>query len=311
MKQINYDLIGDIHGQAPELIRLLKKLSYRQFNGVWQHTDRKVIFLGDFIDRGNYQKAVINIVRPMVEQGFALSVMGNHEYNAIAYFTKNSNGEFLRPHNQKNLNQHKEFINAYSDDSAEYERVIKWFKTLPLWIDFDNFRVVHACWDNESINLIKDFQNGSSILSDKLLCESIKQDTWQHNAIEILIKGKKVLMPNECAFDDADNNIRKKMRVKWWKGSNSNYQDCFIGPDKVKALLPLTAIGSHNLTDYRSSEKLLFIGHYWLNNEITPLTDNIVCLDYSVAKKGGELVAYRWNGESVIDINKFVSVERL
>ena len=37
----------------------------------------------------------------MVEQGFALSVMGNHEYNAIAYFTKNSNGEFLRPHNQK------------------------------------------------------------------------------------------------------------------------------------------------------------------------------------------------------------------
>jgi len=66
MKKQSYDLIGDIHGQAPELVRLLEKLSYLNVDGVWQHTERKVIFLGDFVDRGDYQREVIDIVRPMV-----------------------------------------------------------------------------------------------------------------------------------------------------------------------------------------------------------------------------------------------------
>ena len=88
MKKQSYDLIGDIHGQAPELVRLLEKLSYLNVDGVWQHTERKVIFLGDFVDRGDYQREVIDIVRPMVDGGYALSVMGNHEYNAIAYDTE-------------------------------------------------------------------------------------------------------------------------------------------------------------------------------------------------------------------------------
>ena len=56
-----FDLIGDIHGQANVLIQLLEKLSYTKKNNIWQHENRKVIFLGDFIDRGDQQKEVINI----------------------------------------------------------------------------------------------------------------------------------------------------------------------------------------------------------------------------------------------------------
>ena len=74
MKKQSYDLVGDIHGQAPELERLLEKLSYKKFDGVWKHAERKMIFLGDFVDRGDYQKEVINIVRPMIEQGHAVVV---------------------------------------------------------------------------------------------------------------------------------------------------------------------------------------------------------------------------------------------
>ena len=43
-----------------------------------------VIFLGDFIDRGPHQREVIEIDRQMIEAGTAQSVMGNHEFNAIA-----------------------------------------------------------------------------------------------------------------------------------------------------------------------------------------------------------------------------------
>ena len=58
MKEQGYDLVGDIHGQAPELVKLLEKLSYSKVDEVWRHADRKMIFLGDFIDRGIYQKEV-------------------------------------------------------------------------------------------------------------------------------------------------------------------------------------------------------------------------------------------------------------
>lgn len=78
-----YDIIGDIHGYADELVVLLKKMGYEEQEGVWRHPERKVIFLGDFIDRGPRQVETVMIARRMVEAESALAVMGNREFNAI------------------------------------------------------------------------------------------------------------------------------------------------------------------------------------------------------------------------------------
>ena len=83
----NYHIIGDIHGHADKLEELLVHLSYENSSGVYQHPNAKVVFLGDFIDRGRKHQRVIEIVRDMVDQGHALAVMGNHEFNAIYYHT--------------------------------------------------------------------------------------------------------------------------------------------------------------------------------------------------------------------------------
>src|SRR5205085_3037473 len=74
-----------------------------------RHPDRKMIFLGDFIDRGPKIRQVLEIVRPMIESGHALAVMGNHELNALAYHAEDpdSPGEHLRRHSPKNENQHR------------------------------------------------------------------------------------------------------------------------------------------------------------------------------------------------------------
>ena len=73
-----YDLIGDIHGHAAALQRLLKSLGYSRHKGVYRHPERQVIFLGDFIDRGPQIRATLEIVRPMIDSGAALAVIGNH-----------------------------------------------------------------------------------------------------------------------------------------------------------------------------------------------------------------------------------------
>ncbi|NLZ79347.1 MAG: hypothetical protein GX908_07525 [Gammaproteobacteria bacterium] len=69
------------------------------------------MFLGDFIDRGPKQAQTIKIVQDMIENGHAQAVMGNHEFNAIAWATEDSqnSGAFLRARTQKTCASTKRF----------------------------------------------------------------------------------------------------------------------------------------------------------------------------------------------------------
>jgi len=96
-----FDVIGDIHGHADALIPLLRAMDYRERDGIYRHASRTAIFLGDFVDRGPSQREVLLIGRAMVEAGAARAVMGNHEFNAIAYAKLDNRGEFLRPHTRR------------------------------------------------------------------------------------------------------------------------------------------------------------------------------------------------------------------
>ena len=58
---------------------------------------------------------------------------------------------------------------------------------------------------------------------------------------------------------------------------------------------------------YRSDEKPVFLGHYWLTGTSELLHSNICCLHYSIAD-GGQLVAYRKNGEVVLSSYNFVEI---
>lgn len=84
-----FDIIGDIHGCCDELEALLQKLGYKitsqtdtlgQNHEVYKHPEgRKVIFLGDLVDRGPRILDTLKIVRNMVLTGSALCVPGNHD----------------------------------------------------------------------------------------------------------------------------------------------------------------------------------------------------------------------------------------
>lgn len=307
-----YDLIGDIHGQAFELEALLEKLGYRRSEDCYRHECRTVIFLGDFIDRGPQQRRVLELVRPMIEAGAAKSVMGNHEFNAIAFFTSDGNDGHLRERNEKNNGQHQEFLDAYSGNQSEWRDVIEWFKTLPLWLDLDGLRVVHACWDPVYINRITEEYGSEALLTDDLLHRSSDRDTkpWEYRAVETLLKGKEIKLPNGGHYYDNDGNRRHEIRVRWW-GRGRTYRDVYMGPESALTHIPDDPIQGDHLVDYGHNEKPVFLGHYWMEGEPAPLADNIACLDYSVAKEGGKLVAYRWDGERKIDSTKYEISERM
>jgi protein phosphatase len=78
-----FDVIGDIHGCFDELVALLGKLGYAvapDGTSAAPHPDgRRVVFVGDLVDRGPATPAVLRLVMNMVDAGVALCVPGNHE----------------------------------------------------------------------------------------------------------------------------------------------------------------------------------------------------------------------------------------
>ena len=308
---MKYDLIGDIHGCSQTLEALLEKLGYRTSQNIYRHPDRKVIFLGDFIDRGPGQREVINIVRPMIESGTALSVMCNHEYNAIAYATLNrESGCYLREHSDKNNRQHQAFLEAYADSCQDYESTINWFRTLPLWLDLAGLRIVHACWDKRLMDMLASEYGSEKRLSERLLVDSSQKGNWQYKAVETLLKGKEIPLPEGFSFYDKDGNERNHIRIRWWDSTVRTYRTAFMGPRDVVTHIPEEDIDVDHLIEYGHDEPPIFLGHYWMEGEQVLLAPNIACLDFSVAKPGGKLVAYRWDGEQSLEQENFISVGR-
>jgi hypothetical protein len=305
-----YDIIGDIHGQAVELEELLTKLGYVCVDDVYQHDTRQVIFLGDFIDRGPHQRRVLDLARAMVDDGTALAVMGNHEFNAIAYHTPDGSGGHLRPRNAKNAHQHRAFLDEFAEQPDDWAEAIGWFKTLPLWLELEGLRVVHACWDPVHINRICENYGGSALLTDGLLHQSSMRGSWQYSALETLLKGKEVQLPEGVYFFDKDGTRRHEIRVRWW-GKGKTYKDVYMGPKSAITHIPDDLIEGDHMVEYGHYEKPVFLGHYWMEGEPAPLAPNIACVDYSVAKPGGKLVAYRWCGEPSIRSGNYVWCNRM
>jgi len=290
-----FDFIGDVHGHAAELRKLLEMMDYR-------HPPRKAFFLGDYIDRGPQVKESVDLIRAMVNAGTAKAIMGNHEFNAILFNTLGKEG-YLRPHKIKSFKQHAATITQYHGNQNAYNEMIAWFKTLPLFLETSEYRAMHACWNAESISHLKQVCP-SGVLTDEQYLESAIKSNKLYEAVEITCKGMELALPKGSSFHDKDGTERFDIRIKWWENPlGKTYKDMSVVENiemEPKAFtLPFQS--------YPENERPVFFGHYWLNGIPKLLKSNICCLDYSVAK-GGYLTAYRWNGEKSLTNKNIVYV---
>jgi hypothetical protein len=315
-----HDVIGDVHGMAHMLERLLTRLGYVVRDGVWGHPTRTAVFLGDIIDRGPAQLQSCGIVRRMVEAGTAQAVAGNHDWNAVAYHSPNGRGGHLRDRNQRNAHQHRAFIDAVGLDTPLHAETTAWLATLPLWLDLGGIRVVHACWDERSLDVLRPLVLPGNLPSEEILRRgtsgtdnalrpdgSVKPVDPVFHAVETILKGVEIDLPPGVGYADAEGTRRTAMRVAWWQGEGATYRSAALAPPSVREELPDLPLPSSAALGY-SGDPLLFIGHYWMNGRPRALTPKVACVDYSVARAGA-MVAYRWSGETLVDDANFVAVD--
>ncbi|HEX8032623.1 MAG TPA: metallophosphoesterase [Ktedonobacterales bacterium] len=75
-----FDIVGDVHGCIDELRELLRLLGYKPAGEGYAHPEgRRLIFVGDLVDRGPGSVDVLRIVLAMRDAGTGLNVMGNHD----------------------------------------------------------------------------------------------------------------------------------------------------------------------------------------------------------------------------------------
>jgi hypothetical protein len=300
-----YDVVGDIHGFDEPFVALLEKLGYADIDGVWQHETRTLISLGDLVDRGPGQKKVVDILKTMQENGKAIVIMGNHEFYAVAWHLKGPNGKPLRPHTEKNYNEHRAFLEQASQGSPWYVDTINWFKTLPLFYETEAIRCIHAAWHEDHLATLKAYMNENGCIKDEVWEDPSLVDFSFFKALEYCINGPKLNLPEGAFFIDSNKRKRVKMRLKWWDLTKKpTYRNaCTSVPDPNQ--LPDEPIALSSLPVIHGNRPIFF-GHYWMQGTPKLMKDNIACLDWSVVQEQGKLAAYRFDGEQILDANKLV-----
>jgi len=305
----SYDIIGDVHGHATVLEKLLTQLGYSKKNNTYRHPTRQAVFLGDIVDRGSEVREALHLVRNMVLDGSALMVLGNHEFNAIGWHTRWIDG-FLRPHTTANRRQHSATLKAFRSHKSEWKEFFDWFHTLPLSLDLGGIRVAHAAWDDCAhqfagpLPLEKHKVPAGLIYTGRFTAPQQNRN-WCY---ELLCKGYETELPSGCFFLDHEGNKRTHLRTRWWLGARGRtYADLSFDPTLP---VPRELVQDPNLPqeDYQS-EVPVFFGHYAADPANLIITPKIACLDYGIYRKeGAALHAYRWDGEKELSPSKIVKV---
>lgn len=259
------DLIGDVHGEIDALRALLERLHYRDDGS---HPDnRHLIFVGDLCDRGPDSPAVIKVVRRLVEEGRAQCILGNHELNLLRRDLKHGNHWFLERDDAQYRAAVAEFGHSVRSHPDEEASVIAFLESLPLALERDDLRVVHATWDTGAIELVRGIEgsvNEAFIQFDNRLKSMPGADALRRAAHAEKTQYKHLLKDRDAEVPQ----LTAHATYEEFYQNNHPLRVLTSGLERVTAV-PFFASGQWRFvervpwwTHYRDVTPVVF-GHYW------------------------------------------------
>lgn len=300
------DIIGDIHGYADKLIGLLEQLGYVHNGECYMPPEgHRALFIGDLIDRGSQQLATLEIVFAMLDADVADAVMGNHEYNALAFATldphdvlypndNNTPARYLRSHSEVHTRQHEAFLAEIPFGSDLHHYWLQRFYEIPLWLETEYGCFVHACWDVDSMAVLKPLLTADNCLTPNALIKTSQKGSIYYDALERVLKGVETALPEGLVMVDKDGAERTQVRVRWWLDELNTrpIHEIARAPASGLAQIPADAM-AENIDFAIKTHKPVFVGHYWLTGSPEPLSIQVICTDYSAAVDSGYLTCYQ------------------
>jgi protein phosphatase len=157
----NLVIIGDIHGDLGSLYKILDEINFKIF---LTNKDNKIIFLGDYIDRGTNSVAVLYTICKL-KQMYSSSVIlmrGNHEASEDFPFQSHDLPQKI-----------KEYFGSDKNDTT-YSLVLSFFRALPVMTIIENqLLIVHGGLQPHVNESIEDMCFPSNRNNTLLLLEDI------------------------------------------------------------------------------------------------------------------------------------------
>lgn len=130
-------IVGDIHGCLEMLERLLDKIA-------WSPENDRLIFLGDYIDRGDNSKGVIDLLLEISgSSSLVQCLIGNHEHSFLEYLNTGRIMGFILNGGDATLESYRAPESAGGGVDIPQEH-INFLRSLEHWIELDDYYVVHA-----------------------------------------------------------------------------------------------------------------------------------------------------------------------
>ena len=130
-------IIGDIHGCLDMLRRLMDKIH-------WRPEKDRLIFLGDFIDRGKNSKGVVDYVLDLRRTSARIDcLVGNHEILLLDYVDGNDRGLYFLNGGWSTLESYRAG-NPEEDGELIPPDHIAFYRSLQTYLELEDYYVVHA-----------------------------------------------------------------------------------------------------------------------------------------------------------------------
>ena len=138
--------IGDVHGELGALEQLLTHLD----------PSLTLVYLGDLADRGPDSPGVIDLVRRQMDEDRARCILGNHELSVLRHEYKKYNAWFFpdQPEWAPKKNAPAVPMRRLKGE-GHVESVWNFFNSLPVALEREDVRAVHAAWDGDHIETLR------------------------------------------------------------------------------------------------------------------------------------------------------------
>lgn len=211
-----FDVVGDVHGMSATFRALLAELGYEKSGGRWRApAGRILVQVGDLLDRGPDSLGCAELMAELVADGVGEHVLGNHEYNALAWF------HGVRRRTDANRRSFLPTLQQIQSDPGRWARVETFLRTRPMALRLRGARFVHAAWDDDVVpRLPADLRDARTIRLTRSV-PRLRAD------VEFALKG-----PEEEAgepFTDQNGVTRRRRRIAWWESYPVSAEPVFFG----------------------------------------------------------------------------------
>jgi hypothetical protein len=162
------------------------------------------------------------------------------------------------------VKQHQQTLDQLEPDELRFH--LEWFRRLPMWLDLDGLRVVHACWDDSAIARISAGPKEREGVTTAFLESACKKGAPLFAPVDITLKGKEAKLPAPLSFTDKDGHVRTEIRTRWYLPPEGHtYGTYALQSDEIVCPVPLDQAVIDAAAPYSADAKPVFIGHYWLS----------------------------------------------